>query len=253
MHGVNKTICIAGTNKCAIDALNFLIRKKNKNFRLLALPDKSDSGLDGWQPSFKKFAKKNKVEITNLKKIYKIKDLYLFSLEYRNIFKIHKFNSKHLFNIHFSLLPKYRGCHTNFMQIFNGEKFSGVSLHIMDKGIDTGKIIKKIKFSIKINDTAYQNYIKLMKYAFIIFKKNFLNIINGNFKFSKQKIKKGSYYSRDSVDYKKFINIKNFKNNVDTHNQIRSLIFPPFQLPIYNGKKIIRSYYKKKKIKLIYL
>ena len=81
MHGKNnfKTICIAGTNKCAVDALNFLIKKKKfNNFNILALPDKSDVGKDTWQPSFKKFAIKKKIKLTNLKEIYNIKKLYLF-------------------------------------------------------------------------------------------------------------------------------------------------------------------------------
>ena len=42
------------------------------------------------------------------------------------------------------------------------------------------------------------------------------------------------------------------KHNFKTHNRIRALIFPPFQLPIYKGRKIIKSIYKNNKIKLIY-
>ena len=47
--------------------------------------------------------------------------------------------------------------------------------------------------------------------------------------------------------------LKEIKNNLITHNQIRSLIFEPFQLPIYNHKKIIKSFFKNKKIRLLYL
>ena len=43
------------------------------------------------------------------------------------------------------------------------------------------------------------------------------------------------------------------ENNIKTHNKIRALIFRPFQLPIYNGNKIIKSIFKNKKIKLKYL
>ena len=65
--------------------------------------------------------------------------------------------------------------------------------------------------------------------------------------------KKGSYFNRESVDYKSLIYFKEIKNNLTTHNQIRSLIFEPFQLPIYNDKKIIKSIFKNKKIRLLYL
>ena len=253
MSGINKVICIAGTNACAIEALKHLIKKKNKHIDIVALPDKGDKGKDGWQPSFRKFAIDNSINIVSLNQIYKIKNLFLFSLEYRDILKIDRFKSDMLYNIHFSLLPKFRGCHTNFLQILKGEKYSGVTLHKIDKGIDTGPIISQMKFVININDTGYQNYKKLMKYSFLIFKKNYLKILKNKIKSKKQNLKLGSYYSRKSVNYKKKIIIKNFKNNIRTHNKIRALIFPPFQLPIYNGKKIIKSSYKNKKIQLRYL
>ena len=41
-------------------------------------------------------------------------------------------------------------------------------------------------------------------------------------------------------------------NKIKTHNLIRSLIFEPFQLPIYNNKKIIKSTYKNNLIKIKY-
>tara|TARA_B100001996_G_C18629443_1_gene581158 strand:+ start:87 stop:845 length:759 start_codon:yes stop_codon:yes gene_type:complete len=252
MLGTNKVICISGKNQCAIDALNFVIKKYN-NYKIYSLPNKSDNGKNNWQNSFKEHSIKNKIEVTDIKKLHKIEKLYFFSLEYESIIDVSKFKSKKLFNFHFSLLPKYRGCHTNFYQIYNGEKQSGVTLHKIEKGIDTGKIIDLKKFNIPINATAYSNYIKLMKCAFLLFRKNFDSLLNDRYKLKKQFIRKGSYFNRNSVNYSKLVNIDNFDNNLKTHNKIRSLIFPPFQLPIYKGKKIIKSKFINKKIKLYYL
>ena len=252
MLGINSTICIAGKNKCAIDALLY-VKKKYKKYNLLALPNKSDNSRDGWQKSFKKFAKKQKIKITNLNELYKIRNLFLFSLEYEEILNIKKFKSNKLFNLHFSLLPKYRGCHTNFYQIYFGEKKSGVTLHKIEAGIDNGKIIDTISFKITKNATAYDNYINLLNKSVILFKKNIKNILSNNYRLKKQNLKKGRYFSRSSVDYNKLSNIKVIKNNLDDHNKIRSLIFPPFQLPIYNGKKIKKSFYVNKKIKLVFI
>ncbi len=251
MHGKNKTICIAGKNKCAIYCLSYVI-KKFKDFNILALPNKSDNGKDDWQKSFKKFSLKNKIPITTLKKLYHKKNLYFFSLEYEGILNINKFKSNNLFNFHFSLLPKYRGCHTNYFQILNGEKNTGVTLHKMDRGIDTGKIIDISRFNIGMNTTAYENYLKLLDQSIKLFKKNIYRIINNEYSLRKQNLKKGSYFSRNSVNYKKLILLKEITHNKSTHNKIRSLIFPPFQLPIYNGKKIKRSIFKNNKIKLVY-
>ena len=78
MHGKNKTICIAGKNDCAIKALSHVI-KKYKKYKILALPNKTDNGVDNWQKSFKKFAKRtiflsappeDKVEIISVIFIY---------------------------------------------------------------------------------------------------------------------------------------------------------------------------------------
>lgn len=252
MHGKNKIICIAGKNKCAIDCLSYVI-KKYKHFKILALPNKSDNCIDSWQKSFKKFAIKNKIQIANLNSLYKKKNLYLFSLEYEQILDISKFVSSKLYNFHFSLLPKYRGCHTNFYQIYNGEKISGVTLHEIDEGIDTGKIIDKISFKININSTAYENYLKLLSNSVKLFKKNISVILNNEFVSKKQNLKKGSYYNRSSVNYKNLINFYKIENNIRNHNKIRSLIFPPFQLPIHNQKKIKKSIFKNNKIKLLYV
>ena len=68
MHGNIKTVCIAGKNQCSIDALSYLI-KKFKDLRILALPNKSDNGIDGWQKSFKKFATKKKINITTIEEL----------------------------------------------------------------------------------------------------------------------------------------------------------------------------------------
>ena len=110
-------ICIAGKNSCSLNLLKYLISKKINKKNILVLPNQSDDGKDRWQPSLKKFSKKNNFKIVNLNDLYKIKDLFFFSIEYEKIIDVNKFKSKNLFNIHFSLLPKYRGCHTNFYLI----------------------------------------------------------------------------------------------------------------------------------------
>ena len=247
----NLYFCIAGKNDCAINFVKFLsssIIKKN----ILILPNESDNGIDKWQPSLKKFAQKEKYKITSLKKIYKMKNLIFISIEFEKIININKFTSKELFNFHFSLLPKYRGCHTNFFQIFNGEKFSGVTLHKIDAGIDTGSIIDNIKFQLKINNNAYQNYLDLMKYSLKLFKKNFKTILNKTYKEKIQNPKKGSYYSRNSVDYKKMKFFELNKIKIKDFNEIRAFIFPPLQLPILNNKVVSKIKYYNKRIKINY-
>ena len=44
-------------------------------------------------------------------------------------------------NIHTAKLPKYRGLYPTYWAMVHGEKTLGVSIHYIEKGIDTGKII----------------------------------------------------------------------------------------------------------------
>ena len=251
MYGQNNIICIAGKNKCSIDFLKFIssiIIKKN----ILVLPNINDKGIDTWQPSLKKFAKKNKFKIVNLKKLYKIKNLIFISIEYETIIDTRKFLSKELFNFHFSLLPKYRGCHTNFFQIYNGEKKSGVTLHKINNGIDTGPILSVIKFNIGKNTNAFENYHKLMSCSLKLLRRNFRKILNKKYKTKKQQLKNGSYFSRISVNYEKmkYFNLK--KINKKNFNHIKAFIFPPMQLPFLNNQKISDIRYVKNNIKISY-
>ena len=252
MYGKNKVICIAGKNQCSIDFLKFTAKKIKKR-NILVLPNKSDKGKLTWQPSLRSYAEKNNFKITNLKSLYKIENLIFISIEFEELINLKNFKSKELFNFHFSLLPKYRGCHTNFFQLYFGEKNSGVTLHKIDNGIDTGPIISNIKFKININDNALVNYKRLMKSSFLLYKKNFVKIIKNNYKEKKQNNKRSTYFSRSSVNYGKMkhFSIKNM--NLKFFHRIKAFIFPPLQLPVVNSKLVKNIRLINKKIVLTYL
>ena len=218
--------CIAGKNQCSINALEYLLKREDiDNENIIVCVNEDDDGNDNWQPSLKKLSNYNDVKIFPLEDLYKIDNLYFFSLEFDKIIKTANFQTDKLFNFHFSLLPKYRGCHTNYLQIRNGEVNTGVSCHLIDDGIDSGDIIEKSMFEININDTAKDNYIKLMEQS-------------------------ATYYSRSHVNYKQeTINFNQEKSKI--HNEIRSLIFPPYQYPLINGVKIKKSKLVNDKIILI--
>ncbi len=66
------------------------------------------------------------------------------------------------FNLHASLLPQYRGAAPINWAIINGEKKSGVTTFLIDREIDTGKIIFREEVSIDKDDTAGELHDKLM-------------------------------------------------------------------------------------------
>jgi methionyl-tRNA formyltransferase len=57
-------------------------------------------------------------------------------------------------NLHPSLLPKYRGPNPYIQTILHGEKYSGITLHLVDKNYDTGAILAQEKIKIEMTDTA---------------------------------------------------------------------------------------------------
>lgn len=57
-------------------------------------------------------------------------------------------------NVHPSLLPRYRGPNPYLQTILHGEKFSGVTLHLMDESYDSGSILSQQKVEILPNDTS---------------------------------------------------------------------------------------------------
>ncbi|MCM8788860.1 MAG: methionyl-tRNA formyltransferase, partial [Candidatus Omnitrophica bacterium] len=58
-------------------------------------------------------------------------------------------------NVHPSLLPKFRGPAPMEWTLANGEKETGVTVILMDKNIDTGKIISQKVLSIEENDDIF--------------------------------------------------------------------------------------------------
>jgi methionyl-tRNA formyltransferase len=61
-------------------------------------------------------------------------------------------------NYHPSLLPKYRGGSAINWAIINGEKETGVTIHLVDTGVDTGPILLQEKVAIEADDTVKSVY-----------------------------------------------------------------------------------------------
>lgn len=229
-------ICIAGKNSIATNALIHSIKLFGAN-KTIACPNPSDDGVSRWQPSLRRYAHELGVKIVNIDELYNIKDLIFVSLEYEKIIHPEKFSTKQLFNIHFSKLPSYKGMYTSAWPILNGEDESGVTLHKIDQGIDTGEVIDQRIFKISNEETARSLYFKYLKYGFDIFKKNIGRLCNKRFELIPQSYYKSSYFSKDSINY---ANIKiNLNNTAEKISQeLRAFTFREFQLPTIENIKI---------------
>lgn len=231
-------ICIAGKNDIAVNSLNYLLKNLNiSSSDILAVINKTDNGEDTWQKSFKKAALKNNINIVTLDDVYDFEDLIFISLEFDRIIKPEKFKSKKLYNMHFSKLPAYKGMYTSIMPILNGEAQSGVTFHYIDKGIDTGDIIKQRVFDIDIKDTGHDLYYKYLENSYELFKEVIRDVLSNKVTSYKQMNTNSSYYSKKTIDFTN-INIDYNKTSYEIYNQIRAFIFEEYQLPKINNSEI---------------
>ncbi len=56
-------------------------------------------------------------------------------------------------NFHYGLLPRYRGVNPVLAQMLAGEAESGITVHIMDEGIDTGPVVMQQRIPVGDRDT----------------------------------------------------------------------------------------------------
>ena len=231
-------VCIAGKNAVAVTCTDHLI-----NEGLVPLHDlcvcfnRTDTGKDSFQPSFRRYCQERHLEEVCLQELFDTADLKLISLEFDRIIPCDRFKSKHLFNIHFSLLPKYKGMYTSAWPILNGETHSGVTLHVIDAGIDTGPIIDQVQFNIYNDDTCRDLYQEYTSHGITLFKRNIGNLLAGQYNAVKQKAAFASYYAKDSIDYSNIV-INVNKTAFEVRNQIRAFTFKEYQLPQLSGYSI---------------
>lgn len=98
-----------------------------------------------------------------------------------------------IINLHISYLPWNRGAHPNFWSFYDSTP-SGVSIHLIDDGVDTGPIIyqKPVHFSAE-EKTFSQTYKRLVTEIEALFNANIENIAMKNFSAIPQ-TGKGSYH-----------------------------------------------------------
>jgi methionyl-tRNA formyltransferase len=101
-----------------------------------------------------------------------------------------------IINLHIAYLPFNKGAYPNFWSFYDGTP-SGVSLHLIDEGIDTGPILyqKQIKFDHE--KTFAETYKRLKKEIEGLFIENIQSILEKEWTERKQ-IEKGTlHYIRD--------------------------------------------------------
>lgn len=142
------------------------------------------------------------------------------------------------FNLHAALLPQYRGAAPLNWAVINGEKKTGVTTFMLDKDIDTGKIMLQQEVAIEDTDTVGTVHDKLMLIGQDLVKETVEKLLEGNMKFIDQDslIGKGTQLKHAPKIFKDDCRI-NFENDAESiHNLVRGLSPYPAAFTTINVK-----------------
>lgn len=185
---------------------DFLISEKPVKVLFLS-NNKISFDLATWLKDIKKenviiFNKKITVKI-----IERIKPDFLISYNYKYIIGeeiLNLFPNGRAINLHISYLPWNKGSNPNFWS-FIEKSPKGVTIHTINKGVDTGDILiqKKINFDLE-KESLSSSYLKLHKLIKNLFKVNWIKIKNLKIKPVRQQ-KGGSVHTQKEFDKIKLI------------------------------------------------
>jgi methionyl-tRNA formyltransferase len=231
-------LIIAGKSDLAVDVLEHALNKKNINIYVVL--NKTEDFKNSFQKSLGFYSKLWNVDIISLEQAYELKNAVFLSLEYDKLIKPKLFKSNHLFNIHFSKLPEYKGQYTSSWPILNNEIESGVTLHLIDDGIDTGATIDQVIFPLEHNETARSLYQKYVENGTELVIKNLENLLKKNFISTPQEYINSSFYGISSINYSN-LSIDYNKTAFQIDLQLRAFSFREYQLPKFNDYEIENS------------
>jgi len=158
---------------------------------------------------------------------------YILSNEFIKLF------AKGIVNLHPSYLPYNRGQYPNVWSIVEGTP-SGVTLHYLEEGIDTGDIIAQQEVQTESMDTGETLYRKLESASIKLFQEYWPLIRAGQNPRSPQAGFKGTYHTTKDVDKIDEIYLDREYRARDLLNVIRARTFPPYKGAYYwDGKERI--------------
>ncbi len=131
---INANISLVISN---IESAFALKRAKKENLKSAFLNHKNFSSRESFDQALSELLIKHEVDLIVLAGFMRILS---------NSFT-EKFNRK-IINIHPSLLPKYPGLKTHEKVMNNKDKYHGVTIHLVDEGLDSGPIIAQARFEV---------------------------------------------------------------------------------------------------------
>ncbi len=138
-------------------------------------------------------------------------------------------------NIHGSLLPKYRGAAPIQRAVIDGEKTTGVTSMLMDKGLDTGDMLISRSTQILPDETAGELFDRLSIMGADVLLETLDKLEKGEITPIKQDDSKSNYASMLS---KEECLIDWNLSAQEVHNKVRGMNPWPIAVTMFKGKKL---------------
>ncbi len=158
---------------------------------------------------------------------------YILKKEFLNLFP------QGCFNLHPSYLPYNRGNYPNVWSIVDGTP-AGVTLHIVDEGVDTGLIIAQERVEIAPVDTGESLYHKLEEAGIRLFREAWPRVEKGEYTPIPQDTSIGEFHKKSDVEKIDRIDLDREYKARDLINILRARTFPPYKGAYFeeNGQKV---------------
>lgn len=162
----------------------------------------------------------------------------LVSINYLFIVETDLINwARHAFNIHGALLPRYRGRAPHIWAIINNETVTGITVHMMDEGCDSGDIILQKEITIDRYMTGFDVLQRFQAMYPASIAEALQLIHNGSLKLRAQDNSKATYFGKRTPE-DGLINWDWQRERI--YNWVRALAKPyPGAFTFYRGDKLI--------------
>lgn len=205
---VKRNVIIVGGHDQACRMLDDLIEQNRCNV-VLCVVRKDDTGKDGIFPSLLSRARHYNIPVLQpenlnapalLSAVDRASPDIILSLQNNMVFGdgwINMMDSKlGIVNVHYAPLPKYGGYWPEMWAIWNNEKNFAVTIHYVEKGLDTGPVIAQKWFEIVPQETRETLYNKSSDACFDLLIENLDKLFKSKMKCQEQDKLERTYFPK---------------------------------------------------------
>lgn len=237
---MRRRVAVIGRTRLAVAALETLARTGDEVVAVIV--DPHDDGTDGWQPSLRGAAARGGLPLLDppnvnapeaVDQVAALAPEFLLSFQAGPILRAPLIGTASVaaLNLHYGPLPRYRGVAPIAWAVMNGETATGVTLHHIDPGVDSGPLVRSLSVPIGPGDTGRDVYDRCVEAGSELFASawpelRLLDRVPG----TPQDDEAALYYNRWALDFSERL-VRWDDDCARIADRIRAFIFPPFQYP----------------------